>query len=60
MPPFGDICEMPAAVDAAIAGEYIAFTLGTHRDTIRMSFADFERLAKPSVGPIAMEQEVLV
>jgi len=51
---------MPAAVDAAIAGEYIAFTLGTHRDTIRMSFADFERLAKPSVGPIAMEQEVLV
>ena len=37
-----------------------AFTLGTHRDTIRMSFADFERLAKPSVGPIAMEQEVLV
>lgn len=60
MPPFGDICEMPVAVDAAIAGEYIAFTLGTHRDTIRISFADFQRLAKPSVGLIAMEQEVLV
>jgi hypothetical protein len=34
--------------------------LGTHRDTIRMSFADFQRLAKPAVGLIAMPQEVLV
>ncbi|MGD1068742.1 MAG: YbaK/EbsC family protein [Bryobacteraceae bacterium] len=60
MPPFGDICEMPVTVDAAIAGEFIAFTLGTHRDVIRMSFADFQRLAKPVVGLIAMERGVLV
>jgi len=60
MPPFGDTCEMPVTVDAAIAGEFIAFTLGTHRDVIRMSFADFQRLAKPKVGLIAMEREVLV
>jgi hypothetical protein len=51
---------MPVTVDAAIAGEFIAFTLGTHLDVIRMSFADFQRLAKPKVGLIAMEREVLV
>ena len=60
MPPFGDTCDMPVMVDAAIAGEFIAFTLGTHRDVIRMSFADFQRLARPSVGRIAKEREVLV
>jgi hypothetical protein len=47
-------------VDAGIAGDFIAFTLGTHRDIVRMSFADFQRLAKPIVSSIVARQEVLV
>jgi Ala-tRNA(Pro) deacylase len=53
MPPFGDACELPVVMDAGISGEFIAFTIGTHRDAIRMSFADFQRLAKPTVAAIA-------
>ena len=58
MPPFGDACEMPVIVDAGIAEDFIAFTIGTHRDVVRMSFADFQRLAKPKVASI-VTQEVL-
>ncbi len=58
MPPFGDTCELPVIVDAAIAGEFIAFTIGTHRDVVRMSFADLQRLAKPRVASIGVGQEV--
>jgi len=60
MPPFGDACELPVIMDAGIAGDFIAFTIGTHRDVVRMSFADFQRLAKPTVASIVAEQTVLV
>jgi Ala-tRNA(Pro) deacylase len=53
MPPFGDSCELPVVVDAGIAGDFIAFTVGTHHDVVRMSFADFQRLARPKVAAIA-------
>jgi Ala-tRNA(Pro) deacylase len=59
MPPFGDACEMPVIIDAGIALDYIAFTIGTHRDVVRMSFADFQRIAKPKIASI-VTQEVLV
>jgi Ala-tRNA(Pro) deacylase len=60
MPPFGDACEMPVIVDASIAGDFIAFTIGTHRDAVRMSFADFQRLAQPKVASIAVGETVPV
>ena len=59
MPPFGDACDLPVIVDAGIAGDFIAFTIGTHRDVVRISFADFQRLAKPTVASIAIGEEVL-
>jgi Ala-tRNA(Pro) deacylase len=31
----------------------IAFNAGTHRELVRMSFADFERLANPVLIPLA-------
>jgi Ala-tRNA(Pro) deacylase len=58
MPPFGDACELPVTVDAGIAGDFVAFTIATHRDVVRMSFADFKRLVKPKVAAIAVNQEV--
>jgi Ala-tRNA(Pro) deacylase len=60
MPPFGDACELPVIMDAGIAGDFITFTIGTHRDVVRMSFGDFQRLAKPTVASIAASQPVLV
>jgi Ala-tRNA(Pro) deacylase len=60
MPPFGDACPLPVIVDIGIAGEFIAFTIGTHRDVVRMSFADFQRLAQPKVAAIAARLEVAV
>jgi Ala-tRNA(Pro) deacylase len=59
MPPFGNFFDMPVIVDAGIAEDFIAFTIGTHKDVVRMSFADFQRLARPKVAAIVM-QEVLV
>lgn len=48
MPPFGGLygLEVFVAPDLA-AHEQICFNAGTHHDLIRMSYADFERLAQP-------------
>jgi Ala-tRNA(Pro) deacylase len=51
MPPFGNLYRMPLYVDAALAGqETITFPAGTHSDTLRMRFADFARIARPTIG----------
>ena len=55
MPPFGENFDMPVLVDAGIVDEFIAFTLGTHRDIVRLSFTDFQRLARPKIAAIAEE-----
>jgi Ala-tRNA(Pro) deacylase len=61
MPPFGDDCGLPVIVDPSVVREHIAFTIGTHRDLVRMRFEDFERLAKPCIADIAAaETEVLM
>jgi Ala-tRNA(Pro) deacylase len=58
MPPFGCAFEIPVIVDVGIAGDFIAFTIGTHRDVVRMSFADFQRLANPKAACIAIQEGV--
>lgn len=59
MPPFGDACRLPVVVDTDIAGDFIAFTIGTHQDMVRMSFADFQRLASPEIAPIALSRMLI-
>lgn len=50
MPPFGNLYGMPVYVAPALAAdEEIAFNAGTHTEIIKMSYKDFERLAKPRV-----------
>lgn len=50
MPPFGNLYGLPVYVDAALTQDpEIIFNAGTHQDTIRMRYADFERLAKPKI-----------
>ena len=47
MPPFGHCFGMPVVVDTSMAGEFIAFNLGTHRDVARMSFGNRAECAAP-------------
>jgi Ala-tRNA(Pro) deacylase len=54
MPPFGNLYNLPTYVDESLAAdEEIVFNAGTHRDAIRMPYADLARLAKPQVCSFA-------
>lgn len=55
MPPFGHLYGMDLYVAPSLAedGE-IAFNAGTHTELIKMSFADYERLAQPTILSFTM------
>jgi Ala-tRNA(Pro) deacylase len=56
MPPFGKLYGIPTWVDTNLAqDEYIVFEAGTHTDAIRMSYADYARLAEPNVATFAVK-----
>lgn len=53
MPPFGNLYDLPVYVDEALAGnEEIVIQAGTHRDTMRLRYADYARLAHPVAVPL--------
>lgn len=50
MPPFGNLYGVPVYADSALAkDDEIVFNAGTHQDTIRMKYADYARLAQPTM-----------
>lgn len=50
MPPFGNLYDMAVYADASLAKhEEITFTAGTHRELLRMAWADMLRLVDPQV-----------
>jgi Ala-tRNA(Pro) deacylase len=50
MPPFGNLYGLEVFVAQRLTeDEQIAFNAGTHTELIQMSYADFERLARPRV-----------
>ena len=50
MPPFGKLYGLPLYCDRSLAKELeIEFNAGTHTDTIRMEFSEFERLEAPII-----------
>jgi Ala-tRNA(Pro) deacylase len=54
MPPFGNLYGMDVYADETLTlDKEIAFNAGSHRELVRMSWADFERLAKPRIVKIA-------
>ncbi len=54
MPPFGNLYDIPVYVDRSLtAGRDIVFRAGTHQDTMRSAYADYARLAKPTVAHFA-------
>ncbi|MBM3861603.1 MAG: deacylase [Verrucomicrobia bacterium] len=56
MPPFGKLYDVPTWVDKSLTeDDYIVFEAGTHTDAIRMSYADYARLAEPTVADFAVK-----
>lgn len=54
MPPFGNLYGMDVFADQSLAQDKeIAFNAGSHRELVRMSFADFRDLVKPALIPLA-------
>jgi Ala-tRNA(Pro) deacylase len=54
MPPFGNLYGVPVYVDTALTrSREFVFQAGNHQEVVRMSYADYERLAKPAVGDFA-------
>ncbi len=51
MPPFGNLYNMPVYVAGPLTEDKeIAFNAGTHRELIKLSYADYERLVQPKVA----------
>jgi Ala-tRNA(Pro) deacylase len=54
MPPFGNLYGMPVFADESLTRDKeIAFNAGSHRELVRLSWEDFERLVKPKVTVFA-------
>jgi len=50
MPPFGNLYGMAVYVDESLTKDKdIAFNAGTHDELLQVSYADFERLVKPTI-----------
>jgi len=51
MPPLGNLYGVTVFVDSTLTkNKEIAFNAGSHRELIRMSYSDFERLVHPRVA----------
>ena len=56
-PPFGKLYGLPSYVSPLLTrDERITFNAGTHRDAVRMRYADYERLADPQEVPISRHE----
>jgi len=56
MPPFGNLYDMPVYADASLAQhEEITFSAGTHRELVRMQWADMVRLVNPTVDRLVYQ-----
>ena len=55
-PPFGNLYELTTLVDKHLAeSDEIVFPAGSHRQAVRMKYADYESLAQPKVADLAAQ-----
>jgi Ala-tRNA(Pro) deacylase len=55
MPPFGNLYGMNVFADQTLAfGREISFNACSHRELLRMNYADFRDLVKPALMPLAV------
>lgn len=51
MPPFGNLYGLDVYADSMLKEDVeIVFNAGTHTDTVKIKYADFEKLAKPKLA----------
>lgn len=51
MPPFGNLYDLPTYLDRALTeNDELYFNATTHSEVMKMSFADYKRLANPQIG----------
>jgi Ala-tRNA(Pro) deacylase len=56
MPPFGNLYGVPVYVDSSMAEEPdMVFRIGTHRETMKIAYAEFVQLAEPVVGDFSWQ-----
>jgi Ala-tRNA(Pro) deacylase len=56
MPPFGQLYGVVTYLDASLTdADKIVFEAGTHSDAIKMRYADYERLVKPTTADFAVK-----
>jgi len=56
MPPFGNIYDVPFYVDQTLAqNDNIVFNAGTHRESVKIAFRDYERLVDPELCSFAVK-----
>jgi len=54
MPPFGNLYGMAVYADEGLAeDEEIAFNAGSHKELVKLAYADFARLVEPTVTAFA-------
>ncbi|MGD2155382.1 MAG: YbaK/EbsC family protein [Anaerolineales bacterium] len=54
MPPFGNLYQVPVYVEQDLTVQrQIAFRVGTYEEVMRIAYADFAKLANPTVGAFA-------
>jgi len=54
MPPLGNLYSLPVVVDKTLTyNDQIVFNAGTHTESVKMKFKDFENLVHPRVVQIA-------
>lgn len=57
-PPFGRLYGLPTYASPVLArDERITFNAGTHRDAVRMAWADYERLAAPRIVSLSRHED---
>ena len=60
MPPFGNLYALPVFVDSTLTSdEEIVFNACTHSHAMRMRMADYLRLVRPFVGPLAKTRTLM-
>ena len=56
MPPFGNLYDMAVYADTSLSQhEEITFSAGTHRELVRMNWADMVRLVNPTVDKLTYQ-----
>jgi Ala-tRNA(Pro) deacylase len=58
MPPFGNLYGIPCYVDSQVAqNDKIVFNAGSHKESVKMSYADYEKIVKPVLMDLILEEK---